>query len=301
MLEYHNDFHGFSTPKNLNGNFIDYIEHLASIKNNSDGNFGNWDSAVKHLKKYATGKVSFNQVDQSWLEGFKNYLQKKAVTSSQKPLSQNTQCSYFNKVRAALNQAFKEGLIKKNPADIVSSIKSHDPERNFLTMEELKALWKTDCEIQILKNTFLFSAITGLRWSDINKMVWAEVLTDADHYSIQFRQQKTKTMENHPISKQAFELLGNKGELDEMVFKGLKYSAWYNLKLQQWVMRAGISKQITFHCARHTYATLQLTAGTDIYTVSKLLGHKDLKTTQIYAKVIDQKKIDAAERVTIEI
>ncbi len=83
------------------------------------------------------------------------------------------------------------------------------------------------------------------------------------------------------------------GDLNEKIFKGLKYSAWHNLKLQQWVMKAGISKTITFHCARHTYATLQLTQGTDIYTVSKLLGHRELKTTQIYAQIIDQKKVDA--------
>ena len=94
--------------------------------------------------------------------------------------------------------------------------------------------------------------------------------------------------------KQARELLGEIGLAEERVFKGLKYSAWHNLKLQQWVMRGGISKTITFHCARHTYATLQLTNGTDIYTVSKLLGHRELKTTQVYAQIIDQKKVEAA-------
>ena len=88
---------------------------------------------------------------------------------------------------------------------------------------------------------------------------------------------------------------------DERVFKGLKYSAWHNLKLQQWMMRAGISKTITFHCARHTYATLQLSAGTDIYTVSKLLGHRELKTTQIYAKVIDRQKKEAANRIKLDL
>ena len=69
------------------------------------------------------------------------------------------------------------------------------------------------------------------------------------------------------------------------------------MKLQQWMMRAGISKTITFHCARHTYATLHLTNGTDIYTVSKLLGHRELKTTQVYAKVIDDKKIEATNAI----
>ena len=67
------------------------------------------------------------------------------------------------------------------------------------------------------------------------------------------------------------------------------------------MMKAGITKTITFHCARHTYATLQLTLGTDIYTVSKLLGHKELRTTQIYAKVIDDKKKEAANRIQLDL
>ena len=65
------------------------------------------------------------------------------------------------------------------------------------------------------------------------------------------------------------------------------------------MMEAGITKKITFHCGRHTYATLQLSLGTDIYTVSKLLGHKNLKTTEIYAKVINEKKVEAATKIKI--
>ena len=70
-----------------------------------------------------------------------------------------------------------------------------------------------------------------------------------------------------------------------------------NVALVQWMLKAGITKAITFHSARHTFATLQLTLGTDIYTVSKLLGHSELKTTQIYAKIIDQKKLEAVNRI----
>lgn len=95
--------------------------------------------------------------------------------------------------------------------------------------------------------------------------------------------------------------MGEAGKPEAKVFEGLHYSAWSNLKLQQWMMNAGISKTITFHCARHTYATLQLTAGTDIYTVSKLLGHRELRTTQIYAKVIDEKKKEAANKIQLDL
>jgi integrase len=154
----------------------------------------------------------------------------------------------------------------------------------------------------LLKKAFIFSALTGLRWSDIEKLIWSEIQHSKEMgYYIRFRQKKTKGAETLPISEQARELLGEKGEQNDQIFKGLHYSAWSNLKLQQWVMKAGIPKNITFHSARHTYATLQLTLGTDIYTVSKLLGHKELKTTQIYAKVIDDKKKEAANRIKLDL
>ena len=101
-----------------------------------------------------------------------------------------------------------------------------------------------------------------------------------------------------PISETAFTLLGERKENSTKVF-ALSYSAWLNSKLKLWVLKAGIQKKITFHCFRHTYATLQLSQGADIYTVSKMLGHKDLKTTAIYTKIIDSKKREAADRIKI--
>lgn len=181
-------------------------------------------------------------------------------------------------------------------------IKPGEPEREFLTYEELQAVAKAECEIPLLKTAFLFSAMTGLRWSDVQKLVWSEVQHSKEvGYYIRFRQKKTKGAETLPTSEQAFGLLGERGNPEDRVFIGLKYSAWHNLKLQQWVMRGGVTKTITFHCARHAYATLQLTLGTDIYTVSKLLGHKDLKTTQIYAKIIDDKKKVAANKIVLDL
>ena len=110
---------------------------------------------------------------------------------------------------------------------------------------------------------------------------------------IKFTQQKTKGLEHLPISEQAIKIIGDRKLDDELVFNNLIYSAYHNKILHRWIEKAGIEKHITFHCARHTFATLQLTINTDIYTVSKLLGHRYLKTTEIYAKVIDKKKISA--------
>ena len=265
-------------------------------------NYGNWDSALKHLVKFAGKDVTFEEVDARWLEDFKKYLMTKAETKSCTPLSQNSQSSYFNKIKAALRQAFNEGVIPRNPADNVQGIKPGEPQREFLTQEELQAAANVDCEIPILKTAFLFSALTGLRWSDVQKLVWQEVqFSEANGWYIRFRQKKTKGAETLPISDQARQLLGERDEDEERVFRGLKYSSWHNIKLQQWMLRAGISKTVTFHTARHTAATLLLTNGVDIFTVSKMLGHKDLKTTQIYAKIIDQKKRDAANSIKLEL
>jgi integrase len=154
-----------------------------------------------------------------------------------------------------------------------------------------------ECKYPVMKNAFLFSCLTGLRWSDIQKLKWSEVQKQGDGWRVTFRQQKTRGQEYLDISYQARNYLGQQGNPDERVFVGLKYSGWHNIELQRWIMRAGITKNITFHCGRHTFAVLQLELNTDIYTVSKLLGHKELKTTQVYAKIMDLKKREAMNKM----
>jgi integrase len=294
-----NDLSGLSKKDKSEVDFIEYFRSQTDRRYESMNNYGNWDSVHKHLVAYCPTGVSINQVDPKWLEDFKYYLKHKARTKSNQPLSQNTLHSYFNKVKACLRTAHREELILRNPTERVQGFKQGETKREFLTFEELKRVAKEKCEIPQLKTAFMFSAYTGMRWSDINKLTWSEVeySEQDDHWRIKFRQKKTHGVETLPIPKIARKLLGEKGKPDDRVFMGLKYSAWHNLRLQQWIMRAGITKNITFHCARHTYATLQLTYGTDIYTVSKMLGHRELKTTQVYAQIIDQKKVEATNAI----
>ncbi len=300
LLELQHVGHGFAhlNETNQNINFIEYFQEQTNKRYESTGNYGNWDSSLKHLIKNKGQIVPIKDINTDWVNGFKNYLLNEARSKSNKPLSQNSCHSYFNKLKACLNQARRDGLINHNVNLDVTGIKVGETNREYLTLEELKAISKVDCAIPILKSAFIFSALTGLRWSDVNNLKWSDLQhSEAQGWFIRFQQKKTRGFETLPISEQARSLMGEISDPDERVFIGLKYSAWYNLKLQQWVIEAGISKTITFHCARHTFATLQLTLGTDIYTVSKLLGHKELKTTQVYAKIIDSKKHEAANKI----
>jgi len=132
-------------------------------------------------------------------------------------------------------------------------------------------------------------------------MTWGEVeYIEGQGYFLNFSQKKTKGVEYYPISEQAVSLLNERGEPTDRVFEGLEYSAYQNKYLYQWIGAAGITKDITFHSFRHTFATLQLFSGTDIYTVSKMLGHKDLKTTQLYAKIVDDTKRKAADKIKLD-
>jgi len=214
----------------------------------------------------------------------------------------NTISSYYGKIRAALKEAVREGIIEKSPTDRVRAPKEAETQKEFLTLEELRAVANTPCEIPILKQAFVFSALTGLRFSDLQKLKWCDIQhSDINGFYIRFQQKKTKSYETLPISKETFDLLEKEESTSEYVFPNLEYSAVNNKKMRDWIVSAGVNKYITFHCARHTYATLQLSNGTDIYTVSKLLGHKNLQTTQIYAKIIDKKKIEAANKIKLNL
>ena len=286
--------------------FIEYFTKLTNKRKAS--NHDNWISALNYLKAFTNGTLKFADLNQKFLEDFKEYLlTTKSNRSNKTTLSQNSAASYFNKVKAALKQAYKDGILQTDLNSKVKPIKTAETRREYLTLDELNKLAKKDCNNPLLKRAALFSALTGLRFSDIQKMVWSELeYINGQGYFLNFNQKKTKGVEVLPISEQAYSFTdGTKNpkdmQQDNLVFEGLKYSAYHNKHLFQWIGAAGITKNITFHSFRHTFATLQLYNGTDIYTVSKMLGHKDLKTTQIYAKIVDEAKRTAANKIKLDL
>lgn len=282
-------------------NFVAYFKTLANKRKAS--NHDNWVSAYNYLETFTNGNLKFADLNEKFCNEFKEYLlTTKSNKSSKTTLAQNSAVSYFNKLKATLKQAYKDGYLTTDLNAKIEPIKQAETRRNFLTIEELNSLVKTECNNPLLKRAALFSALTGLRFSDIKNLVWGELeYIEGNGYFIQFKQQKTKGVEMMPISEQAYSLLGDRKEPTDKVFEGLTYSAYENKHLYQWIGAAGITKDITFHCFRHTFATLQLSKGTDIYTVSKMLGHRELKTTQIYAKIIDQTKREAADKIKLDL
>lgn len=278
---------------------VEYFRQLAGKRTSS--NHGNWVSALKYFEKYTGGTLKFADLDESFCQGFGEYLlTATSIKSDKVTLSRNSAVSYFNKLKAMLKQAYKDGYLQTDLNSKISPIKPGETRRDFLTQEELNSLFRTECRNPLLKRAALFSALTGLRFSDIQKLTWDEVEHVVNQgYYLRFTQKKTQGVEDLPISVEAAGLMGERRLPDEKVFDGLVYSAYHNKHLFQWLGAAGITKDITFHCFRHTYATLQLAYGTDIYTVSKLLGHRDLKTTQVYTHMVDKLKREAADKIKL--
>ena len=208
---------------------------------------------------------------------------------------------YFSLFKMGLHQAFLEGYLRDDISARLRSIAMKESRREYLTMDELNKLAATPCKNQTVKNAALFSALTGLRHCDIQKMKWHEIQKDGDKYQLHFTQRKTRGVEYMPISPQAFEICGEAQQPDDMVFPNFPDVKQMPYYLNPWLKAAGITKKITFHCFRHTFATLQLSNGTDIYTVSKMLGHSSLKQTQVYAKIVDEKKEKAAHAIKLNI
>lgn len=269
--------------------FLEFFQRKVDERLESGINYQTWYSVNKHLNNYTGGKMLFSELSENWLVGMRSYLTKR--------LSQNSSHTYFNKIKRAVHDAFRENLIEFDFADLVKSPKMVNPEREFLTENELKKLVHAKCRKPIMKKAFLFAVYTGLRWSDIQNLKWQNLILSDGQWYLQFTTKKTKNAEFLPVNEEAISMLGDKGEPEERVFQGLKYSADNNRHLGNWVIMGGVNKHITFHCARHTHAVLLLSKGVDIYTVCKMLGHENVATTQIYAKLLDESKIEASSKI----
>ena len=308
VVELRNGKYGFNDGRKTNVRFFDYYESLCEKRLGADskGNWGNWYSCLHHLRKYEKRDgITFEDITPDWVNGFRNYLDKEAVAWTHdyrkrlkdRPLAQNSKVSYFNKLRACLRQAFEEQIIQTNPLRGIEGFKTEEGTRMYLTLDEVKLLAQTPCEYPRIKDAFLFSCLTGLRRSDIVRLRWCDVHKQGEFTRIIFKQKKTDGQEYLDITPEAAELMGERGKPDDNIFEDIHSPNCTNTTIKLWVARAGIQKDITFHCARHTFATMMLDLGTDIYTVSKLLGHREISTTQIYAKVLDKKKQEAVARI----
>ncbi|WP_159798886.1 site-specific integrase [Flavobacterium sp. MK4S-17] len=288
LYQLQNDIFGFKKPEKTYRTFNEYFLDLVAERERTGVNLVSWECVYKHLNKF-NSSILFTDLTVRYLEEFKSKL-----LNNLKP---NSASSYFNILKGSIHEAYRRGLIKDNPAARVKCIKEVDTNREYLTKEEVDSLIATDCRYNVLKRAFLFSCLTGLRWSDVHNLKWKDVRTDNGAYHIVYTQRKTKNSEVLPIAANAVKLMGNIGDNNERVFVGLRYSSYFNTALFTWVANAGIKKHITFHCARHTNAILLLNNGVDIYTVSKMLGHRELKTTSVYAKVMNKTKIEAVEKL----
>lgn len=262
-------------------------------------NIGQIKSVVGILKEYAGERFTLNQIDLTFCQGYIDYM----VTTYRykgKPVSASTRNTYYQIFNGALNAAVRAKRILRNPFnEMEKSEKPKMPEsvRSYMTIEEVRSLIATPMHNnEVVKSAYLFSCFCGLRISDIIGLQWKDVFIDNGQCRLAVAMQKTKEPIYLPLSNEALKWMPGRGDktADDHVFD---LPSAINQLIKPWAKAAGISKRFTFHTARHTFATMMLTLGADLYTVSKLLGHTSVKMTQVYAKIINQKKDDAVNLV----
>ena len=285
----------------------DFIAYFNSIiykvhPNSSNSIIVNWTRVGKLLSIFSEGKpIPFRKINVKLLEDLKLFMLTAPQGGNKKgTLSQNSAATYFSIVKAGLHRAFIDEYLTVDIAAKVKGIPELKVKRETLTLEEAELLAQTPCENEVLKRAFFFAILTGIRLCDIHELTWGEIQKTSTGWRVDFTQRKTHVVDYLPINEQAYSLCGERREANQRVFEGLTGSSWISRPLKKWIEASGIKKHITFHCSRHTFATLQLERDTDIYTIKGMLGHTNVKTTQIYAHIVDKSKRNAADVIHIE-
>jgi len=284
----------FISKKATKSDFLAFFKDLAESKNPS--NKATWISAYKQLFDYTGGKLFSKEIGIEFCENYKKHLEDKTT------LKQNTKVSYFIKLKIAIKEADRKGFVKSGTYADVENIgmKEEDTNIEFLTIEELTKVKNTPCSNNLYKQAALFSACTGLRRGDCVLFSWGDIKTGNDGMYIDFSQQKTSGIVHAPLNETALTILGERKEDNIKPFADLLKTKWatQDKQLHKWIKDAAIHKKITFHCFRHSFACALISGGTDIFTVSKMLGHKSVMTTvKTYAKVMNKDKKKAVDNI----
>lgn len=291
-----NERYDFFDKSRMNGDFLEYFNRVLQDKDPK------WKFVYEHFKFFVDGRCRCEEVDFDLCNKFRDYLLKAKNLRNGEPMNINSVAGYWSTFRGFLNIAFRDKMIRTNPNDYLEKIPTVPVNKESLTLEELRKLYKTPCEIDVLKRASIFACLTGMRRSDIINLRWENIKTysDGGRY-VEFYAQKTKARNIIPISEEAYSLI-SKGRkcINGKVFDGFEI-VMAQKPLKTWLSKAGIKKHITFHSFRHTFASLQVELGTDLYTVMQLLAHKSVTTTQIYACHADPKRRETATKISSKV
>ena len=288
-----NDRYDFFDRHKLKADFLEYYRKQLRKHDQK------WEFVYHHFYNFVHGKCTFEEIDIDLCNKFREYLLNAKQLRRDDRISKNSASGYWSTFKGLLKILYRNRLIKTNINDFLDKIEIEDTPKDYLSVEELYKLAETPCKKPILKTAALFSCLTSLRISDILSLQWHEIVDfAAGGKCVHTITQKTKTEDIIPISDEALQLIGYSPEKTGLVFKGLKRS-WTQHPMKEWIREAGITKNITFHSYRRTYATLQGAAGTDIRTIQSNMAHKSITTTQRYMKVVDSNKREASNRISL--
>lgn len=307
VVELQNNAHGFtSSGTRSKVKLVDYIMAYAEKKRANAGGgkrttANNYISLARQVEDYSGTKTTFRHVDKAYCAGFIDYLKtaKSKSKTSHALLNENTQFGYVLLLSTVINAAVADDVLSLNPLHQIkpeNKPKKHRSEITYLTADELKMLEKAEYLSPHVKQAFLFSCYTGLRFSDVESLTWGRLQTDNNGGTvISHVQRKTNKQEYLPIPQKAAEFLPDRAKKKDTdkVFC-LSSGGYVNLHLKAWAALAGLDKHLTFHVARHTYATRLLSLGAPIEAISKNLGHSEIRTTQRHYAVVENKLQRAA-------
>ena len=298
-----NERFDFFDKERQKGDFLEYIRKKSARRDDN-----RYEQVHKHFSDFCKGRCTFGEITVELCQRFREHLLTTNSTKSTKhpkPLSRNTAALYWSSFRGLLHIAYKEHKITENPNGFLEKIEKLPTDKESLSVQEVYTLAETECDVPVLKMAFLFACLTGLRKSDVRRLTWRMFqLYGNGGIFVKIRMQKTGQFINNPISEEALNLIGYYDNAegrnpDELVFPSLNETMTKE-PLKKWIASAGITKHITFHCSRHTFGTLQVEAGTAIYVVQKMLGHKNVSTTEIYAQMGDSQKRASVDRISLK-
>lgn len=280
---------------------VEYHTQVA-VSKLAPGTMKNYYTTESYLKKfvknqYRKSDIILEELNYRFILDFENFLNNYKPSDHHKPLNNNGVMKHMERLRKMVNMAVMMDWLEKDP---FSKYKLHfdKVERGYLTNEELKLLSKKSFKIERLQSVldmFLFSCHTGLAYIDIFNLTQANIAKGIDGEDwLMTNRQKTNTPVRVPLLPEAVQLIKKYKDHPVAVAKGSLFPVISNQRMNGYLKEiaeiCGINKNFTFHLARHTFATtVTLSNGVPIESVSKMLGHTSIRTTQIYAKVVEHK------------